>query len=100
MVFYDITASVDERSVSLDWIEAVARVIDIPFAVAGGIRTKAHAAACLERGADKISINTPALLNPDLIDELVGVFGSQCIVVGIDSFSDEAGKYRVKQFTG
>jgi len=100
LVFYDITASVDARSVSLDWIEAVARVIDIPFAVAGGIRSIEHAAACLERGADKISINTPALLRPDLINELVAVFGSQCIVVGIDSFQDDAGGYRVKQFTG
>ena len=62
-------------------------MIDIPFAVAGGIRTRDQAAACLEAGADKVSINSPALERPELIDELARDFGSQCVVLGVDSFA-------------
>lgn len=99
LVFYDITASPQGRSLDLGWIERIADVIDIPFTVAGGIRSRAQAAACLEAGADKVSINSPALERPDLIEELARDFGSQCVVVGIDSLAGSAG-YVVKQYTG
>jgi cyclase len=99
LVFYDIIASVEQRRVDLDWVKRVAEVIDIPFAVAGGIRSRDAAAACLDAGADKVSINSPALEHPELIDELARDFGAQCVVLGIDSF-DDGGEYRVKQYTG
>ena len=85
LVFYDITASSDRRTVTSDWVEQVARVIDIPFCVAGGIRAVADAEHILHSGADKISINSPALENPRLIGDIAEAFGTQCIVVGIDS---------------
>ena len=81
LVFYDITASVEGRSIDLDWVRAVARVIDIPFTVAGGLRSRDDAAACLDCGADKVSINSPALERPELIEELARDFGSQCVVM-------------------
>jgi len=99
LVFYDITASVDDRTVSPDWIGKVSRALDIPFCVAGGIKTVDAAAARLAAGADKISVNSPALTRPELINELHDAFGRQCIVVGVDSFAD-AGTYRVKSHTG
>lgn len=100
LVFYDISASAEDRSIDLDWVRRVARVIDIPFAVAGGIRTRDQAAACLDSGADKISINSPALERPALIEELARDFGSQCVVLGVDSFARHDGDYEVKQYTG
>lgn len=100
LVFYDITASAERRGIDLAWVERVARVIDIPFAVAGGITTRDAAAAALDAGADKLSINSPALANPGLIDALAHDFGSQCTVLGLDSFRDDGGTYRVKQYTG
>ncbi len=99
LVFYDITASSDGRTVSTEWVTRVARVIDIPFCVAGGIRTPDGARQLLHAGADKISINSPALENPALIGELAAEFGSQCVVVGIDS-RQENGDYFVKAYTG
>lgn len=99
LVFYDITASPDGRSVDRSWVSRVAREIDIPFCVAGGIRNVASAETVLHRGADKISINTPALEEPVLIDELVRRFGSQCVVLGVDSRSIDQ-QYRVYQNTG
>ncbi len=99
LVFYDITASTDEREVSPDWIARVSRELDIPFCVAGGIKTVAAAGARLAAGADKISVNSPALLRPDLINDLHDAFGRQCVVVGIDTF-EEVGTYRVKSHTG
>ena len=99
LVFYDITASSDGRTVSTDWVTRVARVLDIPFCVAGGIRTLDGARQILHGGADKISINSPALERPALITELAAEFGSQCVVVGIDS-RQEQGDYFVKQYTG
>ena len=99
LVFYDITASVDDRTVSPDWVGKVSRALDIPFCVAGGIKTVEVAGARLAAGADKISINSPALLRPDLVNELSDAFGVQCIVVGIDSFAD-GGTYHVKSHTG
>lgn len=100
LVFYDITASADRRSVELNWIERVARVIDIPFSVAGGIEDVATARRVLASGADKISVNSPALRRPDLLAELAEAFGRQCVVLGIDSLAGADGRWSVKQFTG
>ncbi|MCH8538771.1 MAG: imidazole glycerol phosphate synthase subunit HisF [Alkalimonas sp.] len=101
LVFYDITASSDGRVVDKSWVRRIAEVIDIPFCVAGGIKTVADAGKILEMGADKISVNSPALLRPELISELRDTYGQQCVVVGIDSFFDVAsGQYQVYQFTG
>ena len=100
LVFYDITASPEGRSVDRGWIERVARLIDIPFCVAGGIRDVETARAVLHAGADKISINTPALQRPELIGELAQAFGQQCVVVGIDSIKEVDGQWRVRSFTG
>ena len=99
LVFYDITASVEGRSVDLAWVRKIAEVIDIPFAVAGGLRSRDEAAACLDCGADKVSINSPALERPALIEELARHFGSQCVVLGVDSFEAD-GDYWVRQYTG
>jgi cyclase len=100
LVFYDITASPEGRSVDRGWVEKVARVIDIPFCVAGGIRSVDEARAVLHAGADKISVNSPALERPELIDELASAFGVQCVVIGIDSLRDTDGEWRVRQYTG
>jgi cyclase len=99
LVFYDITASPDRRIVDRSWVRHVARLLDIPFCVAGGISSIADAEAVLAEGAEKISVNSPALSNPRLIDDLSRRFGAQCVVVGIDSQSTPDG-YRVQQFTG
>ena len=85
LVFYDITASPDGRTVDRSWVNRIAAVLDIPFCVAGGIRSVDDARAVLNLGADKISINSPALERPELIDELVRRFGSQCVVIGVDT---------------
>jgi cyclase len=74
-------------------------VLDIPFCVAGGIRSVADAEAVLNAGAEKISVNSPALTDPALIERLAARFGSQCVVVGIDSQTTPDG-FRVYQFTG
>jgi cyclase len=99
LVFYDITASAEGRSLDTAWVRRIAREIDIPFAVAGGVRTRDQAAACLDNGADKVSVNSPAIERPALIEELARDFGSQCIVLGVDSYED-GGEYFVKQYTG
>ena len=99
LVFYDISASPEGRSVDRSWIARVARILDIPFCVAGGISSVAQAEAILAAGAEKISVNSPALQRPELIDELSRRFGAQCIVIGVDSQTTDLG-YRVQQFTG
>lgn len=99
LVFYDISASPEGRSVDRSWIARVARLLDIPFCVAGGICSVAQAEAVLAAGAEKISVNSPALARPELIDELSRRFGAQCVVVGVDSQTTELG-YRVQQYTG
>jgi imidazole glycerol-phosphate synthase subunit HisF len=99
LVFYDITASAEGRHVSPDWVNSIAEFLDIPFCVAGGIRSVSEARLVLNAGADKISVNSPALERPELIEELVKAFGSQCVVVGIDS-QRELGDYFVYQYTG
>jgi cyclase len=99
LVFYDITASAEKRMVDTQWVEDTARVLDIPFCVAGGIRSVDDARRVLNSGADKVSINSPAIENPDLINQLAEVFGSQCVVVGIDSIL-ENGIYQIWKYTG
>jgi len=99
LVFYDITASPEGRSVDHGWIERIARVLDIPFCVAGGIRSVANAEGILNAGAEKISVNSPALADPALIDQLARRFGSQCVVVGVDS-QTVGDEYLVYQYTG
>jgi len=99
LVFYDITASPESRSVDRSWIARIAKVLDIPFCVAGGIRSVEDAEAVLNSGAEKISVNSPALADPSLIDRLAHRFGSQCVVVGIDS-QTVGDDYCVYQYTG
>jgi cyclase len=99
LVFYDITASPDGRSVDRSWVNNVAALLDIPFCVAGGIRSVEDAEDVLNKGADKISVNSPALANPGLIDELAARFGSQCVVLGVDS-NHQDGAFSVFQNTG
>lgn len=89
LVFYDIKASTNSKTVSIDWIAEVAKNLSIPFCVAGGINSVEDARKILNAGADKISINTPAIIKPQLITNLSNEFGSQCVVVGIDSFKNE-----------
>ena len=98
-MFYDITASPDGRTVNRNWVSNVAALLDIPFCVAGGIRTVADAEDILRKGADKISINSPALENPGLIADLAKRFGSQCVVLGVDSHSTGS-SWHVYQNTG
>ncbi len=99
LVFYDITASPDNRRVDRSWISRIAKILDIPFCVAGGIRSIADAEEILGEGAEKISVNSPALTDPELVNRLSRRFGSQCVVVGIDSQTMD-GNYCVHQFTG
>ena len=99
LVFYDITASIDGRVVDKSWVNQIARHINIPFCVAGGIRSIEDAKVILNDGADKISVNSPALERPEFISELAAVFGSQCIVAGIDS-RREGHELEVYQYTG
>jgi cyclase len=99
LVFYDISASPEGRSVDRSWITRVARILDIPFCVAGGIRSVTQAEEVLASGAEKISVNSPALADPELIDAMSQRFGAQCVVVGVDSQTVERG-YRVQQYTG
>jgi len=101
LVFYDITASSDQRVVDKSWVSKIAQVIDIPFCVAGGIKSVEDAGRILAMGADKISVNSPALTNPQLITDLYNTYGQQCVVIGIDSFFNEDSQaYEVYQFTG
>ncbi len=100
LVFYDISASPQGRTVDCAWVDRIARILDIPFCVAGGIRSVDEARGVLYAGADKISVNSPALERPELIDELAAAFGVQCVVVGIDSLRDADGQWRVRQYSG
>ncbi len=99
LVFYDISASPEGRTLDYGWVRDIARLLDIPFSVAGGIRSVDQAARCLDHGADKVSINSPALERPELIGELAERFGSQCVVVGVDS-KRAGGDWLVHQYTG
>jgi imidazole glycerol-phosphate synthase subunit HisF len=99
LMLYDITASPEGRPATRKWIEGVARLLDIPFCVAGGITSMEEAEQILNAGAEKISVNTPAVLSPGLIDVLAKRFGSQCVVVSIDSRTERSG-HRVQTHSG
>ena len=85
LVFLDISATNEERATTVDVVRAVAQVVQIPFTVGGGISSVSDVSRLLEAGADKVSLNSAAVRNPELIDGLAREFGSQCIVVAIDS---------------
>lgn len=91
VVFLDITASSDSRATQLEWVRQVAGRLFIPFTVGGGIRTVEDFKAILREGADKISINSAAIMNPQLISDAADKFGSQCVVVAIDAKKREDG---------
>lgn len=91
LVFLDITASSDERDTVTDMVRRVAEQIFIPFTVGGGIRTVEDFKKLLREGADKISVNSAAIMNPNLISEAADKFGSQCVVVAIDAKRREDG---------
>lgn len=99
LVFYDITASSDKREIMIDLVRKIAKEIFIPFTVGGGIRTIEDIRKVLLAGADKVSINTAGLERPELISEAAKSFGSQCIVIGIDSMY-ENGTDVVYAYTG
>ena len=85
VVFLDINASADNRATQLEWVREVASKVFIPFTVGGGIRTVEDFRAILREGADKIAVNSAAIMNPQLISDGAGKFGSQCVVVAIDA---------------
>jgi cyclase len=92
LVFLDITATVDDRKTLVNLVREVARHVNIPFTVGGGISSIADVSALLNAGADKVSINSSAVRRPGLVDELALAFGSQCIIVAIDTrFEPAAG---------
>lgn len=94
LVFLDITATVENRRAMVELVRAIARELDIPFTVGGGIRGLEEAREMLWNGADKVSINTAAIRNPGIITALADVYGSQSVVVAIDAKLDPAtGKY-------
>jgi cyclase len=96
LVFLDITATVENRKTLVQLVEKVAAAINIPFTVGGGISSIQDVDALLNAGADKVSINSSAVKNPNLIDELSNQFGSQCIVVAIDTKLENEWKVYVK----
>ncbi len=95
LVFLDISASEEQRETIKSLVKKIAEVIDIPFTVGGGVKTLQHARNILLSGADKVAINTGAVKNPEIITELMELFGKQCIVVAIDAkrnYNTEKGK--------
>ncbi len=99
LVFLDITASSDRRRTMLEWVEEVAREVNIPFTVGGGIASERDVEALLRRGADKVSVNSSVLAEPGLIDRLAAAFGRQCVVVAIDA-RQSGGGWRVYSHGG
>jgi imidazole glycerol-phosphate synthase subunit HisF len=95
LVFLDITATVEKRKTLVDLVKRIAANINIPFTVGGGISTVEDVALLLQNGADKVSVNTAAFKNPQLIKELSDAFGSQCIVLAIDTKKEEDGNWYV-----
>lgn len=97
LVFLDITATVENRKTLIELVEKIAKEINIPFTVGGGINTVSDVSNLIKAGADKVSINSSAVRNPQLISELANEFGSQCVVVAIDTkFMDGEWKVFVK----
>ncbi len=95
LVFLDITASSDKRQIILNMVKSVAETINIPFTVGGGIRTIDDVRVILENGADKVSINTAAVQNPEILTDSAARFGSQCILVALDAKKNEQGSWNV-----
>ncbi|NOU34105.1 MAG: imidazole glycerol phosphate synthase subunit HisF [Polyangiaceae bacterium] len=95
LVFLDITATDENRSTQEAWVSAVARTLSIPFTVGGGVRGVADIRRLLRAGADKVAINTQAVLTPEMIDEAAAEFGSQCVVIAMDVAKDAALGHRV-----
>lgn len=95
LVFYDITASSDERKTSLEFVKRVADEINIPFSVGGGVSTLADFTEILRNGADKVSVNSAAVRNPELIREASERFGAQCVVLSIDAKKNDQGSWTV-----
>ncbi len=95
LVFLDITASSDKRAIMLDVVERTASQCFMPLTVGGGLRTVEDIRKMLNAGADKVSLNTAAILNPDLVSEASAKFGNQCIVVAIDAKKESDGKWNV-----
>jgi imidazole glycerol-phosphate synthase subunit HisF len=95
LVFYDITASNEERKLSLEFVRQVAKELSIPFCVGGGVNTIDDFTTILRSGADKISINSGAIKNPNLIQEASRKFGAQCVVLSIDAKRNEKGTWDV-----
>lgn len=91
LTFLDITASSDDRDTIVDIVQSVAKEVFMPLTVGGGIRSTADVRRMLQAGADKVSINTAALNNPDLLDEAARQFGSQCIVLAVDARRNRTG---------
>lgn len=95
LVFLDITATVEKRKTLITLVKEVASAINIPFTVGGGISTVADVSALLQQGADKISVNTSAFENPSIIQDMAFEFGSQCIVLAIDTKCEDDGEWYV-----
>ena len=95
LVFYDITASNEERKTSLEFVERVAQVINIPFSAGGGVSTIEDFKYILRKGADKVSVNSAAVRNPQLIREASMAFGSQCVVLSMDVKKNDEGSWSV-----
>lgn len=91
LVFLDITASIEKRRTFTELVREIAKHLNIPFTVGGGVRNADDVARLLDAGADKISINTAAVNHPEMIEKLAGRFGSQCIVIAIDTKHTENG---------
>lgn len=95
LVFYDITASTEERNIFIDVVEKVAKAISIPFTVGGGLRTVDDIERVLAAGADKVSINSAAVKQPDIIQEAAEKFGSHCVVLSLDAKNVTDNKWNV-----
>ena len=93
LVFLDITASIEKRGTFIELVREIAKHLNIPFTVGGGVRNADDVARLLDAGADKISINTAAVNHPEMIEKLAGRFGSQCIVIAIDTKHTENGDF-------
>ena len=90
LVFYDITASAEKRGIMIDVVARVAETIFIPFSVGGGIGSLEDMKRVIQAGAEKVSVNSLAVKNPEIIEEGASLFGSQCIVLGMDALKDES----------
>lgn len=95
LVFLDITASSDAREIKADLVRKISEAIFIPFTVGGGIRTIEDFRAILREGADKVAVNSAAIMNPSLISEAAEIFGSQCVVVAIDAKRNDKGSWNI-----